>query len=196
MNKEVLKSVMTSLKQDQEIKINFVSQFSELNGTYKVVKTYKGKGKGGSLGMELSNIETGNILKSIKITDKDGKTKDHILGTPTSDYILNITVDNVFYGANSEAEIPKVLPRNKEAGKEMRELLKPLVGRTTSTKLRIKSTAVPEFTGTWLVEKAKLNPGRGGQVSLNLVSVTDPTKKIELWSYRHALVIDEIEEIE
>lgn len=195
MDKEVLKSVMASLKQEQEIKLNFISQFSSLNGTYKVLKIYKGKGKGGSLGMELMNTSNGSILKSIDITGKDGSVKAHGLGTPVSEYILNVSVDEVLHGARSEADMPRAFPRNEEAGKEMRNLLKPLVGRTTPTKLKIKSTVAPEFTGTWLVENAKLNPGRGGQVSLTLVSTTDPNKKMDLWSYRHGLIIEELEEI-
>lgn len=196
MEKELLKSVMASLKSEQEIKLNFTANFNSLNGSYKVIKVSRGKGKGGSLCMELMNTATGTLLGSVMMPDKTGVNKEHRIGTPTSDIILNIEADGKLHGVMTESELPKAFPRNEEAGKEMRELLKPLVGRKTETRLVLKSEKAPEFNGTWIVKNAKLNPGRGGQVSVMLVNVDDPTNTRELWSYRHGAIIDEIEEIE
>lgn len=191
MDKEVLKSVLGALKAEDVVDMNFVGDFKNLNGQYKVIKVGTGKGKGGSVVMEVMNTSTGNTLSTL--TMPNGKA--HFLGTPVSEYVLNVTSNGKLHGVQNESELPRAFPRTKEAGNEMRDLLKPLVGRATPTKLLIASEKAPEFNGTWLVSNAKLNAGRHGQVSLTLVDVNDPKRTRDLWSYRHGAVIDSIEEV-
>ena len=192
MDKEILKSVLGALKEEEVITMNFVNEFAAHNGEYKVVKVSTGKGKHGSLVMDLINTATGARFNSLNAT---ATGKKHFLGTPVSEYILNITAAGKMYGVASESELPRAFPRSKEDGNALREVLKPLVGRTEQTTLVLKSEKAPEFNGTWLVKNAKLNAGRHGQVSLQLVDVNDPSRTRELWSYRHGSVIDEIEEV-
>jgi hypothetical protein len=190
MEKEILKSVMSNLKTEDVLSLNFVGEFKTFNGEYKVGKLSRGKGKGGSLLMELVNTSTSEKLESLMISGKK-----HFIGTPISEYILNVTYDGKMHGSMNESELPRAFERDKESAAKIRELLKPLVGKTTPTKLSIKSLKAPEFNGTWLVKNAKLNAGRHGQVSLQLEDVSDPTRTCELWSYRHSAVLDELEEV-
>lgn len=191
MDKEVLKSVLGALKVEDVVELNFVTNFRDLNGKYKILKLGTGKGKNGSLIMELMNMDTGNKLNSLN--GVTGKT--HSMGTPSSEYIINMTVGDKFYGSKNESESPKAFPKDKEAADALREILRPYLKRTTETKLTITSEKAPEFNGTWLVKNAKLNAGRHGQISLQLVDVSDPNRMIELWSYRHGAIIDSIEEL-
>ena len=191
MDKEILKSLILGLKPNDEVQMNFVTDLNQYNGNYRVDSIAKGKGKGGSLILTLTNMENGTKLSQLTY---NGKT--HNLGTPTSDVIMNIVFGEKMFGSDKESDMAKVFPKDKEAGDQMKELLKPLVKRTTPTKLTIRSAKAPEFDGTWLVKSAKLHAGRAGQVSLDLIDVTNPNRTAEFWSYRHAGVVDEIEEVE
>jgi len=190
MDKEILKSVLSSVKEEDVVDMNFVGDFRSFNGQYKIMKVSRGKGKGGSLILDVLNVATGARLSTL--TMPNGKA--HFLGTPVSEYIMNITAGGKLYGVQTESELPRAFPRTKEEGDALRDILKPLVGRATQTRLTIKSSKAPEFNGTWIVTSAKLNAGRHGQVSLQMVDANDPTRTRELWSYRHGAVIDEIEE--
>ena len=190
MDKEILKSVLSSVKEEDVVDMNFVGDFRSFNGQYKIMKVSRGKGKGGSLILDVLNVATGARLSTL--TMPNGKA--HFLGTPVSEYIMNITAGGKLYGVQTESELPRAFPRTKEEGDALRDILKPLVGRATQTRLTIKSSKAPEFNRTWIVTSAKLNAGRHGQVSLQMVDANDPTRTRELWSYRHGAVIDEIEE--
>lgn len=193
LDKDILKSVLASLKPEQKISINFVKEYAKYNSdTYKVIKVSRGKGKGGSLIMTVMNETNGELLESIPVLVK-GETKTCMLGTPVSDQILNITANGIVHGVKNESELPKSYARSKEDGANLKKHLLPLLTKKTPTKIRIESNLAPEFNGTWFVENAKLNPGCGGQISLALVDLTDPTRKITLFSYRHGSVIEMLE---
>lgn len=190
MDKEVLKSALGQLKVNDTFDISFVGDQKPHSGNYKVLKISRGKGKGGSVVFNLINTVSGVKLDHLMINDKK-----HLIGTAVSHYIQCVTINGTVYGARTESEILSAYPKDKEAGKEMRELLLPLVNKKTPTKLQIESQRAPEFTGTWLVKEAKSNAGRFGQVSLLLEDVTNQNRQIELWSYRHGKIIDSIDEL-
>jgi hypothetical protein len=191
MDKQILKTVLTTLKADDNIIINFNENLSSNNGNYKVLTVAKGRGKGGSYVMTAMNLGTGATLTSLPV---EGKNK--LLGTPVSSYILNITFNGQKFGTDTQDVIIDNYPKDKEAGKQMKEILMPFVGKKEPTKVIIKSNTAPEFNGTWMITEARLHAGRGGQVSLLLTDTLDSSRTKELWSYRHSQIIDHFETVE
>jgi hypothetical protein len=191
MNKEILKSVFGGMKINDSFTINFISQFAMMNGDYKISKMGTGRGKGGSIVVEAINTVSGNKLTSLEYGGKP-----HLFGTSVSDNILNITVNGKMFGVKHESDLPKTFARDKEAGDQLRDALKPFLTKKTPTVLKIASSQAPEFNGTWNISNIKLNPGRHGQISLMLTNINDPSDTRELWSFRHSTIIDSLETVD
>ena len=148
-------------------------------GSYKVVDTKTGRGKGGSQLAHLLCLSTGTQVE---------------IGTPFNEEILNIVLsDGTLVGTASETEVPKKYPKDTQAATTLKDTLKPLLagnGRTDFY-IRIAATA-PEFTGNFDFLGAKLNVGRFGQISVQLKNQTTG-EETTLWSYNHASVIQTVE---
>lgn len=171
MDKSVLKSTIKALTVGQEINITFIGAKAHLTGDWSVVKTKTGKGKGGSKLMELVNADKETITT----------------GTPESQYILNMTVNDELVGYASEADIPVVFEKNVEQSNVLKAAFLALKGAEGNKTVTIEAT-VPELTGTFTVNKQTQLRGRGGQIKLDLCRVgSDET--VEAWSLRHSGII-------
>lgn len=172
MDKSVLKSTIKALTVGQEINITFIGAKAHLTGDWSVVKTKTGKGKGGSKLMELVNADKETITT----------------GTPESQYILNMTVNDELIGYASEADIPVVFEKNVEQSNLLKTAFLALKGAEGNKTVTIEAT-VPELTGTFTVNKQTQLRGRGGQIRLDLARVDAPDETVEAWSLRHSGII-------
>ena len=188
MEKETLKNLLNSLKENDAIELAFIKSFSNLNGTYKVNSlATTGRGQHGSRIMSLTNIKTNEIFDKIQNGNKQQK-----FGTPVADLLLYVEFEKQKYGFVLESQIQTALPKNLEASKILKNALEPLLNKKTPTKLKIRST-LSEFNGVWNLTSIKKNSGKYGQISLEL---DNGKTSVSLWSHRHGGVIQNIEEVE
>jgi hypothetical protein len=172
MEKSILKSVISNLQIGQTIGVNFLTQEENLNGNYSVLATKKGRGKGGSMMVELkSNDETTMVLS----------TKD-------SERILNVVINDEFFGYANESDIPPVYEKNADRAKEFKTAFESLIKASHLNPKEVKiSSSVPELDGTHTIVNSRRLRGRSGQIVLTT------TTGLEIWSYRHSGVIDTFE---
>lgn len=94
MNKNILHSVLETVTAGQTININFNEPFAELTGDYLVLQSKTGRGRGGSRILEVRSVsDATRVINTLSI---DGK--DKALGTGTSEYIANLTIDGKVHG--------------------------------------------------------------------------------------------------
>jgi hypothetical protein len=175
MNKAILRSVIRDLTPNKVVKVGF--RDSSLNGTYTVFSTRKGRGKHGSLLAMLRNEENGNTVE---------------IGTPKNLEVLNLTVDDAFYGVNTAREEPPAYVPNFATATLMRHALDKAIGPIGEGKTLHLESTVPEYNGTFTVLKGQLERGKYGQVHLWLVpqgQEPNASNTVELWSYRHSGII-------
>ena len=190
MDKKILRAVLGNLNQGDVITLNFFGGAGGAkphsksktaprglgtSGEYRVVETYTGRGKGGSRLIACVNTLTGVAIE---------------VGTPVSEEVLNITVNGSLSGNLLEAEVPRTFLKNRDVAVALKLALTPLVGREDSPRIKITS-GEPEFNGEFTVRNARLNAGRFGQISMELVR--DDGTVLSFWSYRHSGVVDGIE---
>lgn len=174
MEKTTLKTVLLSLSAGALITLNFRSDKASLSGEYSLVGTKKGRGKGGSLLAELKSTTTGDLLS---------------IGTPSSDDIVNVTVDGVQHGFESESQIPVVYQTNASLASQLKEQFKSFVALASSEsplRVQIVAPTAPDLNGTFNVVSVSQLRGRGGQMVLNTLEGT------EIWSYRHSGVLESV----
>jgi len=172
MEKTTLKTVLTALTAGALITLNFRSDKASLSGEYSLVGTKKGRGKGGSLLAELKSTTSGDLLS---------------IGTPSSDDLVNITVDGVTHGFESESQIPVVYETNAALASQLKEQFKSFVASEESPlRVQVVAPTAPDLNGTFNVISVVQLRGRGGQMVLKTVEGT------EIWSYRHSGVIESV----
>lgn len=183
MDKKILRSVVETLTVNTELELVFrtadiaagkTARVAVKSGMHRVVSEPRtGRGKGGSKLVKVMNLETG---------------AQYDVGTPNSLDVTSVSVGGQVYAARGEHEDAKVFTKNAERAGELKALLAPLVG-TTGKRIDIEATD-PAFNGRFEVVSAKLNPGRYGQISMVLKDDKGSTR--ELWTYRHASLIEAI----
>ena len=93
MDKLQVRKLIDSVAPGDKISFNFAGDLSESSGEFKVLKVRPGRGKGGSLLIELQAAD-GSLITT---------------GTPYSEKIINITtVDGTVHGLSSESELRTV----------------------------------------------------------------------------------------
>lgn len=172
MDKAVLRSVMRDLVPGQAISIHFRG----LPGAqgYTVVSTKRGRGKHGSL---------------LAMVGLPGQSPVEI-GTPRNADILSMTVNGNFYGVQTEREDPPAYRPNEAQASRLKAGLNRLTGEAGRGQRVSLQSSVPEYDGSFVVTRGRLEKGKYGQVHLWLVREGAPTSEIvELWSYRHSGII-------
>lgn len=181
MDKQILRSVLVGLSPEQEIQVTFIGARRDQTGTYRVVNTRRGRGKGGSRLADLQPLDVGDVNLSEQIT----------IGTPDkyNDFILNVTVDGEKFGYDSESEVPANYETNAEAARSLKEQFRNLLDAAESRPMvEITASQAPEVNGNFTVINARQLRGRGGQIVLTLQADSGDTA--ELWSYRHSGVVE------
>ena len=183
MEKKLLRQIISGLTPNETFQMTLVCSPDDTD-TYRMVSARTGRGKGGSRLALVEHVATGQFLT---------------IGTPENDKILNMTVNYdgnaVFFGVRSVHEIAPTYPTNAARAVELKETFKSVLARTgipnndEEVYVTIESRNAREIAGTWRITDGKQLRGRGGQIVLTLQA---HQRRIELWSYRHSGVIDNI----
>lgn len=174
MNKTELKTLISNLSAGEEITVTFLGDMSDNSGTFKVLGTRRGRGKGGSLLVDLEASDGSTITT----------------GTPRNTDIMNITLsDGTLHGYTNEAEVPRVFDTDTSRAVALKEQFNTLLDADGSFTVDVES---PEdvYNGTFTVTSAKKARGRYGQVILTLADSQGVER--ELWSYRHSGIVTRI----
>lgn len=175
MDKKVLKSVITNLKPGDTLDVNLLGERASLSGNYTVVKKKIGRGKGGSLVLELANSLTPECSL--------------VIGTPQSNEILNVVVAGECHGYRTEAEVPPTYEINSARATELKKLFGSFLDLSRlPAAVEVDAVGAPEIHGRRTVVAARQLRGRHGQVVLTLQDVEGQTQ--EVWSFRHSGVVN------
>lgn len=173
MEKQLLRDIINNkIKPENKIKLKLFGE-PELELTVSEIKV--GRGKGGLARVVL--------------------TKENVqFGTSDSEKIVSITLGTEQFGTTDELEFdPKHLIKNEEKGKLLKAKLLPLLKTNIEgIKIKLTSSWMPTFNGTYNLMKASSIKGRYGQIVLKL---EDPETKFqfEVFSHRHATILNNIE---
>lgn len=174
MNKKQLKTLITALTPAESVTVTFLGDLADRTGTYEVVETKTGRGKGGSKIM---------VLKAA-----DGSVVE--VGTPQSDKILHVvTSDGTLHGFETVADVPREFDTDAGRHEGLKNQMKELVG-TTGARIRVEDNA-NEFGQEYTVTQAEQLRGRYGQVRMQLLA--DDGSTTTLWSFRHSGIITSFE---
>lgn len=173
MDKKELRDVIENLSTNTQVTIAFIGERVKMNGDFTVLNVKKGKGKGGSLLMELMPVNGSDSV---------------VVGTPDSESVLNIVIDGKMFGYETLNDVPLVIKPDVEKSLSLKTQLKDL---RPDTLLRLTSALLPEFNGVFTLVSLKASRGRGAQVVATLRTVSGDT--LELWTYRHSGAIDSLE---
>lgn len=198
MEKTTLKTLISNLNKNDLVQIAFVggsggwkpgtTPTSGSNpkygktGTYKVLESKTGRGKFGSKVCVLSN--------------QDSEEPVLVIGTSISENILHIKHNDVLYGQEEEnlLEREKFISKDLDKARALKEKLLPLLklNKYPDKIVNVKiDSSEKELNGVFRVKTAILVPGRWGQLKVELTN-NENGNNVELWSYRHASVIQDI----
>lgn len=170
MKKDVLKNVIVNhVNANATVTLNFLSKFSNLSGDYTVLSKKRGRGKNGSMIMELQSVANGNTVT---------------IGTKENDQLVNVVVDGETFGHADESEILPSYEPDVANAVNLKRTFKKIVDFPTS--IRVESS-ISELSGIHTIVSSRQMKGRSGQVSVLADS------GIELFSYRHSGVISNVE---
>ena len=179
MKKAELKTVISALTPGEQVRFTFLGEKAGQTGDFEVLQTRVGRGKGGSMLIEL-RTSAGETL---------------VTGTPESDLVLHVvTSDGVLHGYETEASVPPVFETNAGAAALLKEKFLLLLDAESQYTVKVTSTHQP-YNGQFTVVSAKQLRGRYGQVVLTLGSGPG-TETFELWSHRHSVAVAGFEVIE
>ncbi len=182
MEKTLLRSVIVGLNPGQEIEVVFRGSLADRTGTFRVVNTRRGRGKGGS---QLADLIQLDGFGGSELPADIGAIS---IGTPKNDDILNVTVDGAFFGYRLESEVPANYETNGDQAILLKETFKGLMNAAeTRPMVEIEAAGAPEVNGNFTVVDARQLRGRAGQIVLTLL--TQEGNTVELWSYRHSGVV-------
>jgi hypothetical protein len=176
MDKTLLRNTINNqIKQGDTVKIKL---FGQPEQTIKVKDIKVGRGKGG-----LARV----------VTSEQGIT----FGTSDSERIMSITLNSgEVLGEQDERDFdPKHLIKSEELGKKLKGKLSVLLNKPVENKTIILKSKLPMFNGSFKLLSAGSIKGRYGQIILKLED-TETGKTFELWSHRHATVIENLEIVE
>ena len=191
MKKKVLRRAIAGLEPEDRLKITFLGEYADRSGTFDVIRTKKGRGKGGSQLVELKTAD-GEVF---------------VTGTPQSDVILHvITPDGVLHGHETISDVPPTFDTNSSMAAALKESFKGLAERcrllpkedekdtrsrfapteTSPTRVAVASTHEP-FNGTFRIKEIEYKRGRYGKILLTVLD--DEGNDMVLDSFKHSGVI-------
>jgi hypothetical protein len=176
MDKQQIRNIVSSVQPGDNISFNFAGSKSDSSGLCKVLKVRPGRGKGGSLLVDLQAA--------------DGST--FTTGTPDSEVIVNITTpDGVVHGLSSETEIRTYHEVDISRAVALKEQFKTLQARTSGDTVIDVESSEASLSGKFKIVGSRQLRGRFGQIVLDLESLESGEAQ-SLWSYRHSGVITRI----
>jgi hypothetical protein len=176
MNKTQIRNIFSNSQPGDEVTIAFAGEKSSQSGTYKFLKSRRGRGKGGSLLAELQAAD-GSLLTT---------------GTPDSDVVINIiTPDGQKHGLESEKDIRLSFKVDISRAVALKEQFKTLQASTSGDTIIDVDSTEPAFSGKFKIVDSRQLRGSFGQIILDLVSVETGVSQ-SIWSYRHSGIITRI----
>jgi hypothetical protein len=176
MDKQQIRNIVSSVQPGDKLSFNFAGDKSDSSGLCKVLKVRPGRGKGGSLLVDLQA--------------EDGST--FTTGTPDSEVIVNITTaDGVVHGFSSETEIRTFHKVDISRAVALKEQFKTLQTLTAGDTIIDVESSEASLSGKFKIVGSHQLRGRFGQIVLDLESV-DSGEAQSLWSYRHSGIITRI----
>ena len=174
MDKTQLKTVITSLSAGDKVTVNFAGAQASSSGSYKVLGTKRGRGKGGCLLVNLQAAD-GSLLTT---------------GTPQSAEIVNlVTSDGTVHGLTDASQVVQVYTTDLSRAVALKEQFKTFLTAEGNVNIEVVSSE-PEYNGIFKIQSSRQVRGRFGQIILNL-EATDGSMH-ELWSYRHSGIVTRI----
>lgn len=193
MDKQVLRTALVRLSPEDRLTVTFRGDKASQSGDYTVVRTMKGRGKGGSQLVELRS-STGETL---------------VTGTPESDLILHvITADGTMHGHETEADVPPTFETDSARAVNLKEQFKALINyceplpkaNDDDTRSRFKprseitltvgSTHEP-LAGQYTLAMVELKRGRYGKIVLSATNEEGDTVLLD--SFQHSGIITSFE---
>lgn len=177
MNKHEAKSLIASLESGSNIRVNLADDLAERSGNYKVLTVRRGRGKCGSLLVDLQSNEDDSLLT---------------IGTPQSSKIVNFVLpDGSTVGLDNALECNIKYEIDVARAVALKEQFKNLLTVTPESEIKIVVASTKEqFNGTFDLLSARQVRGRFGQIVLSLKNAAG--ESMELWSYRHSGIITRI----
>jgi hypothetical protein len=194
MDKQVLRSALTGLNPDDRLTVTFLGEKASESGEFTVIRTRKGRGKGGSQLVELRSA-AGESLTT---------------GTPESDMILHVvTPDGTLHGHESESDVPLSFETDAARAVSLKEAFKGLIDHCSPlpkesendtrsryvpsrpVNLSVQSSYAP-FDGNFALVQLELKRGRYGKIVL-LVQPDGSETTTTLDSFQHSGVITSFE---
>lgn len=193
MDKQVLRSALVRLTPEDRLTVTFRGDKASASGDYTVVRTMKGRGKGGSQLVELRSA-SGEAL---------------VTGTPESDLILHvITADGTMYGHETEADVPPTFETDSARAVGLKEQFKALIdlcdplpkANDDDTRSRFKprgdvtltvESSHEPLTGEFTLTMVELKRGRYGKIVLTTTGESGETVLLD--SFQHSGVITSLE---
>jgi hypothetical protein len=173
MEKQLLRDIINNkIKSEDKIKLKLFGE-PELELTVSEIKIGRGKGGLARVVLTKENVE---------------------FGTSDSEKIVSITIGTEQFGTGEELEFdPKHLIKNEDKGRLLKAQLSPLLKTNIEgIKIKLTSSWMPTFNGTYNLVKVFSIKGRYGQTVIRL---EDPETKFqfEVFSHRHATILNNIE---
>jgi hypothetical protein len=203
MNKLALRRALTGLEPDDRLTVTFLGARADRSGEFTVVRTKKGRGKGGSQLVELRTAD-GEVFTT---------------GTPESELVLHvITPDGTLHGHETAADVPPSFETDAGRAATLKETFKGLIdhcvpmpkeahragGRNVAAENDTRSRFTPEgnvsltvqsthepFNGTFTLRMIELKRGRYGKVLLTVANASG--QSLVLDSFQHSGIITSFE---
>lgn len=177
MNKHEAKSLIASLEAGTHITINLADDLVHRSGSYKVLGTRRGRGKCGSLLLDLQSNEDDSLFT---------------IGTPQSSKIVNFSLpDGRTVGLENALECNIKYDIDVPRAVALKEEFKNLLTVTPENGVKVVVSATKDqFSGTFDLLGARQVRGRFGQIVLTLRNAAG--EKQELWSYRHSGIVTRV----
>ena len=190
MDRNTLKTIITTLKPGDNFTVTFEPHNNMLDGTYRVIGARPGVGKGGSVIIDAANVENG---ESLLIPCVDGKTRP--FGSAAFAEVATITAAGKTYGS-STGTLSAQLQSNKglrqhysETAKALYESFFPYIHRA-NLKIRIKSKN-PQLDGDFTLQSVAKSRGSVKQLLVTLKDASGGTHYMK--TYGDAPLIEDIQ---
>jgi hypothetical protein len=168
------------------VEVVFVGPAAKLSGAYTLKGTRAGRGKGGSLCVDLLDAQ-GQPLP--KIPNPSTANPEHLseFGSGVTHLIGTIKVGDVGSGSLEEANLG-LIPKDALRASQVTEALRPLVG-TSGLTIKIESVK-EDLNGTFTLLSCEACRGRVPQLLLKLRR--DDGLETDLYTYRHAQFLTDV----
>ena len=183
---KIFRGKLKAVKVNDKMQLNFMgtaANATSRNGEYNVLSNKCSPGRGGTYNFELENVSTKEKMS---------------FSTKQLSEVLNMAINGErIYGYNTEAEFNSNAAAtdanspNKENADVLYAEFEALKALPHVGKYAVVAATKPEFNGTFTIEKITKAQGRPKQLILCLRDKEN--NGLEIWSYRHSALIQEIE---